>query len=208
MKKTRNLIALIILSVLFVSCGSMKNFTKKTENDYANAEYNYLESRKKELKEEGWKYDDDGRTLDLALLDFRRDSKGKKILVGHITSCQYDCLGDAQEMAAGVYAASVVDKMKVKIERMSGNQQGKAEMNGLMKAFEKKATVEIGRILKRSYSIYKPLAGGGREFKTFFIIGEEEAFQARKRALQRAVEEAKLTKKFGEEVEDFINREE
>lgn len=198
---------LFFTALLFVGCGiTQKSVTKKEQDDYANAELNYLGTKKKELKENGWKYYDDGRTLDLALLDFRRDSKGKRTIVGHVTSCEYDCLLDAQEMAQGFYAAGIIDKVKAKIQKFGFNLQGvsKTEFNGIIKAFEKNATVEIGRVLKSSYSVYKE-EGGTRNFKTYFIVDEEAAHIARKRALARAIEEVGIGKKIGEEISNYIN---
>ena len=55
-----------------------------------------------------------------------------------------------------------------------------------------------------SFSIRRK-SGNIYEYQTFFIVNEDKALEARKRAMQRAVEETELAQKYAAKVSEFVN---
>ena len=48
--------------------------------------------------------------------------------------------------------------------------------------------------------------GDLNEYQVYFLVNEDKALQARKKAMQRALEETQLAQKYANEISNFINK--
>ena len=60
-------------------------------------------------------------------------------------------------------------------------------------------------VLESSYNI-KRKNGDLNEYQVYFLVNEDKALQARKKAMQRALEETQLAQKYANEISNFINK--
>jgi len=78
------------------------------------------------------------------------------------------------------------------------------EIDKFIAAYENQVKAEVDGVLTESYSIIKE-KGATNEYKTFFILNEEKAGLARKRALERSLLETKIAVREAEEISKFVN---
>ena len=53
---------------------------------------------------------------------------------------------------------------------------------------------------------FKRKNGDLNEYQVYFLVNEDKALQARKKAMQRALEETQLAQKYANEISNFINK--
>jgi len=165
-----------------------------------------------EYKRENWKLSGSSRTLEVALLTHYQklgeDSGNNVEFVGEVSQCQSInvCKQFALTNALNRYAALASGNVKGRIEsilRADANMP-QIEIDKFIAAYENQVKAEVDGVLTESYSIIKQ-NGASNEYKTFFILNEEKAGLARKRALERSLLETKIAIREAEEISKFVN---
>ena len=181
---------------------------EKTLNKQRDKEY---KTKIKEYKKEGWKLSGSSRTLEVALLEHYiklAENKQNKEISGEVSQCQSIniCKNFALINAQNRYAALASGNIKGRTEALlrADANMPEVEMDKFISAYENLVKAEVSGVLTESYSIVKD-NGKTKEYKTFFILNEEKASIARKRALERSLLETKITIIEAEEISRFVN---
>lgn len=163
-----------------------------------------------EYKKEGWKLTGNSRTLEVALLEhyLKLNESDNKEFTGEVSQCKSInvCKQFALTNALSRYATLASGHVKGRIENLlrADANMSEVEMDKFIAAYENQIKAEVGGILTESYSIIKD-NGATKEYKTFFILNEEKANVARKKAMERSLRETKITLKEAEEISKFVN---
>ena len=181
---------------------------EKTLNKQRDKEYKI---KIKEYKKEGWKLSGSSRTLEVALLEHYiklAENKQNREISGEVSQCQSIniCKNFALINAQNRYAALASGNIKGRTEALlrADANMPEVEMDKFISAYENLVKAEVSGVLTESYSIVKD-NGKTKEYKTFFILNEEKASIARKRALERSLLETKITIIEAEEISRFVN---
>ena len=181
---------------------------EKTLNKQRDKEY---KTKIKEYKKEGWKLSGSSRTLEVALLEHYSklaESNQNKEISGEVSQCQSIniCKNFALINAQNRYAALASGNIKGRTEALlrADANMPEVEMDKFISAYENLVKAEVSGVLTESFSIVKD-NGATKEYKTFFILNEEKASLARKRAMERSILETKITIMEAEEISKFVN---
>ena len=185
--------------------------TKKQTKQLEKALNKEYKQKMAEYKRENWKLSGSSRTLEVALLTHYQklgeDAENKEF-AGEVSQCQSInvCKQFALTNALNRYAALASGNVKGRITSMlrADANLPQIEIDKFIAAYENQVKAEVDGILTESYSIIKE-KGNTNEYKTFFILNEEKAGVARKRALERSLLETKIAVKEAEEISKFVN---
>ncbi len=167
----------------------------------------------KEYKKEGWKIAGSSRTLEVALLlhyEKMKDENCKEI-PGEVSSAKSDNLGRAAALnnACIHYASLAGSYLKGRVVSdgalNQSSEDGSEEFDKMYQAYERLVSKELRGELTESYSIYRDNGNGTKALKTFFIVNEEAAANARLRAWEQAKRESEAAQKYAEQVSGFIS---
>jgi len=181
-----------------------KQLQKERDKEYKKkmAEYN----------KENWKLAGSSRTLEVALLSHYAklgEDENNKEFVGEVSQCQSInvCKQFALTNALNRYATLASGHVKGRIETMmrADAVMPQVEMDKFIAAYENLVKAEVGGVLTESYSIVRAKGNNLNEYKTFFILNEEKAGLARKRALERSLLETQIAIREAEEISKFVN---
>ena len=168
----------------------------------------------KEYKKEGWKLDSSSKTLEVALLEHYKKLKDSNYqeIVGITSNCRSIniCRQAAYNNAIITYANFAVSTIKGRIISDANLDASDVEANNefdkFYAAYERIVRMEIQNgVLESSYNI-KRKNGDLNEYQVYFLVNEDKALQARKKAMQRALEETQLAQKYANEISNFINK--
>nr|WP_320000339.1 hypothetical protein [uncultured Draconibacterium sp.] len=165
----------------------------------------------KELKKDGWKVSGSSLTLDAAVMKHLRTlnaNEQKREIIGEVSNCGSLNLGKqhAFDNAAITYANSAGSYIRGRIASELSNDATSADPNGIdhfYAAYERKVETEIRGCIKASFSLAKK-KDKNYAYQTWFIVDEEEASQARMRAVKLAVAESKLKQEHAELLSKFV----
>ena len=136
------------------------------------------------------------------------ESDQNREFVGEVSQCQSInvCKQFALTNALNRYATLASGHVKGRIESImrADATTPQVEMDKFIAAYENLVKGEVGGVLTESYSIVKD-NGATKEYRTFFILNEEKAMAARKRALERSLLETKIAIREAEEISKFVN---
>jgi len=147
----------------------------------------------KEYKKEGWKISGGSRTLEVALLEhYAKLTKSEnKELIGAVQQCQSInvCKQWAQSNAANSYATLAGSKVAGNLGSLLKGKFNKPqeEIDLFVAAYKNRVKAEVSGAMTESYSIVKDNGKKGKEYQTIFIVNENEAREARKRAMEGSV---------------------
>jgi hypothetical protein len=185
--------------------------SKKNVRMLEKARDNQFKERKKEFNKDGWKISGSAKTIDVALLEYYQklnSNENNYEIVGEVSACKSInvCKQAAFNNAVIEYAGQASSSVKGRIASDMNLDQtsGKGEFDKLYAAYERLVQAEIKGVLQQSFSIVKEKDNGMREYKTFFIIDEEAASQARIRAMESAVLETQLAQEYAQKITDFV----
>jgi len=203
----------VMVAALFLTvasqdaCAQTKKQTKQLEKQL-NKEY---KKKMAEYKKENWALSGSSRTLEVALLTHYKklaEDENNKEFVGEVSQCQSInvCKQFAINNAVNRYATLASGHVKGRLESMmrADANAPEVEMDKFIAAYENLVQGEVGGVLTESYSIMKT-KGNLNEYKTFFILNEEKAMAARRKALERSLIETKMAVKEAEEISKFVN---
>ena len=185
--------------------------SKKLEKKLSKERDNEYKKKIKEYQKEGWKLGGSSRTLEVALLEHYAklaESDQNKEFVGEVSQCKSIniCKNFALTNAQNRYATLASGNIKGRIESLlrADASTPDIEIDKFISAYENQVKAEVSGVLTESYSIVKD-KGATKEYKTFFIVNEEKAGLARKKAMERSLIETKITIKEAEEISKFVN---
>ncbi len=210
MKKVQFLSCIIcfflLLSITNITCAQNKQLKKQYSKMY--------KVKIKEYKKEGWKLDSSSKTLEVALLEHYKKLKDSNYqeIVGITSNCRSIniCRQAAYNNAIITYANFAVSTIKGRIISDANLDASDVEANNefdkFYAAYERIVRMEIQNgVLESSYNI-KRKNGDLNEYQVYFLVNEDKALQARKKAMQRALEETQLAQKYANEISNFINK--
>jgi len=186
--------------------------SKKQQKQLQKALKKEYKTKMAEYKRENWKLSGSSRTLDVALLTHYQklgeDPENNKEFAGEVSQCQSInvCRQFALTNALNRYATLASGNVKGRVEsilRADANMP-QIEIDKFIAAYENLVKAEVSGVLTESYSIVKE-KGATNEYKTFFILNEEKAGMARKKALERSLLETKIAIREAEEISKFVN---
>lgn len=163
----------------------------------------------KEYRNEGWKISGSAKTLEVALLehyDKLKDNANTE-LVGEcsqglsINACRQAAYNNALITYANLAGSTLKGRVVSDINIDQSNMEG--EFDKMYAAYERLVQAEIKGVLTESFSIVKE-NGKKKQYRTYFIVNEDKASQARIRAMQRALEETQAAQKYAKEISDFV----
>jgi len=199
---------LLLLSVFFFVLGNGAAMAQ-SKSQIKSAEKT-AKSKAKEFKKEGWKMEGSMpaeaalKNHYLKLVEFG----GKGIeYVGNAPSVKNLKLGGRQARSdiRTQYAEEMSAFVKGRINDGSRDiNEDQAEV--FIAAYETMLVKEIDGVLQPSYSIYKQRKDGLYEMRVYFILDEEKAGNARRKALRNAAENAKIAQEIADDMSDFINK--
>ena len=167
----------------------------------------------KEYKKEGWKLDSSSKTIEVVLLEHYEKLKDEnnQEIVGTTSNCRSVnvCRQVAYKNAITTYASLAASYVKGRtasdVNLNSSDKDDTAEFDKFYAAYERVIGSEIKNgVLKESYSI-KRKKGDINEYQIVFFVNEDKALLARKKAMQRALEESQLAQKYANEISKFVN---
>ena len=167
----------------------------------------------KEYETGGWKLAGSSRTIEVSLLTHYQklgEDENNKEFVGEVSQCQSInvCKQFALNNALNRYATLASGHVKGRIESMlrADANLPQVEMDKFIAGYENAVQAEVSGVLTESYSIVREDPKTKmKEYKTFFIMNEEKAGAARKRALEKSLLETKIAVKEAQEISKFVN---
>jgi len=162
----------------------------------------------KEYKKEGWKLAATSKSIDVALLEHyaKLSNADNSELVGDVSRCQSAnmCKQAAYNNAILTYANLAGSAVKGRIVADGSlNQTTGDEFDKLYVAYERLVQAEIKNVAKESYSVVKEY-GNEKQYRTFFIVNEDDALKARIRAMEMAAKETALAQQYANQVVEFV----
>jgi hypothetical protein len=167
-----------------------------------------------EYEKEGWKLAGSSKTIEVALLTHYQklgeDPDNNVEFVGEVSNCQSInvCKQSALTNALNRYATLASGNVKGRTESMlrADANMPQVEIDKFIAAYENLVKAEVSGVLTESYSIVKEEPKTKmKQYKTFFIMNEEKAGAARKRALEKSLLETQIAVKEAEEISKFVN---
>ncbi|GHT13888.1 hypothetical protein AGMMS4956_10780 [Bacteroidia bacterium] len=188
-------------------------FSKTQEQQLEKAHQKEYKERKKRFEKEGWKLSGNVHTLDVALLEFYTKLNDKKSqntqLVGQVSQCKSInvCRQAAINNAITSYASIAESAVKGKItsDLNADAIAPEAEFDKMYAAYVRNVKTEIKGQITESFAVVKDKGDGNKEFEIYFIINEEQAALARKRAMERALKETEMAQEYARKIEEFVN---
>jgi hypothetical protein len=199
-----------ISTLLAVPQVSYAQLSKKQEKQMQKERDNQYKKRMKQYKEDGWKLSGSSRSIEVALLEHyaKLAEKGNKEIPGLVEQCKSVnvCKQYALTNAQNYYASLVGGKVEGLVTNMlKGNAENpEEEIDKFAGAFRKQVAMDVSGALSESYSIVKD-KGAVKEYKTIFILNEEEGRAACERALKKSLKETKLVLNEMDEISRFIH---
>lgn len=164
----------------------------------------------REYKKEGWTLSGSSLTLEAAFVKHYAKLENEKNteLVGEVSQCKSInvcknfALSNVQNYYASLTSGTVIGRTTSLLAADANKVD--IETDKIQAAYEKQIKAEIGGALTESFSIVKD-DGTVKEYKTFFILNEEEAGLARKRALRLSLIETGIIVEEAENISRFVN---
>ena len=206
---------LAVTTIIFLTAitplDALAQQSKKQQKQLQKALKKEYKQKMAEYKKENWKLAGSSRTLDVALLThygkLAEDPENKEF-VGEVSQCQSInvCKQFALNNAINRYATMASGHVKARINSLMRADANLPEIEAdkFIAAYENQVKAEVSGVLTESYSIVKD-KGATKEYKTFFILNEEKAGTARRKAFERSLLETKIAIREAEEISKFVN---
>ena len=122
-----------------------------------------------------------------------------------VNVCRQVAYNNAITTYASLAASYVKGRTASDVNLNSSDKYVTSEFDNFYAAYERVIGSEIKNgVLKESYSI-KRKKGDINEYQIVFFVNEDKALLARKKAMQRALEESQLAQKYANEISKFVN---
>lgn len=205
MKKTLGILMALLL--LF------PNITNGQEDDeWSKAVKKEYKTKLKDFKKQGWKVFGSSRTIEVLLhthLDWLNYHPNVYEIVGVANGFKSMNLGRQMAMnnAYVTYASqmsSVIKGRAISDMKADASNQN-SEFDQFFAVFERYVEKEIRGEIKESFSLIREKGNGVYEMQSFFLVNEEAASDARRRALKYAAQETMTAQKYADIVSKYIN---
>ena len=204
--------ALIAVFIFTAYPQSVYAQTKKMEKAQQKALDQQYKKRMNIYKKEGWKLSGGSRTLEVALLEHyqkQAQSENNVEFTGQVSQCKSIniCKNFALTNAQNRYASLASGNIRGRVTSMlrADANMPEIEIDKFIAAYENEVKAEVSGVLTESYSIVKENGDGTKSYETVFILNEEKAGMARKKAFERSLRETKIAIKEAEEISKFVN---
>lgn len=202
--------ALVLLLVLMVSFPSGIYAQNSLLDQAIKKEY---KAKLKEFKKEGWKVFGTSRSLEVLLLQhydwLNYGGDGVYEIVGVASAFKSKNIGRqiAMNNACVIYASQAGSILKGRVVSDMGADADNlsAEFDHFYAAYERAIEKEIRGELKESFSLIREIGNGSYELQSFFIVNEEAALDARRRAYKNAAKETITAQKYADIISKYIN---
>ncbi|MDE6135415.1 MAG: hypothetical protein K2F79_07555 [Muribaculaceae bacterium] len=205
MKKIITLLLALCLLVPSVSFAANKNLEKAYKKE--------MKKKMKEYEKEGWKLFGSSRTLEVSLLTHydkltNLGEDGYEV-VGIASRFKAKNLG--KQMAANSAAVNFAQLAGSKVrgltdsDMFASGSDAADEYEHFHAAYERQVQLEIGNELQESYSVIRDNGDGTFELQTFYIVNENAAAKARRRAFENAKKETELGQATADKISKFIS---
>lgn len=196
------LFALILMAPVYTEAKGNKNLEKALNKEY--------KTKLKEFKKGKWEAIG-GRTLDVVVarhLD-RLNELGEDAheIEGTFSAKTKDAAVHAAAHNAMVaYAGECGSQLRGRaLSDINVNGlDSDGDFNNFCSTYERLVEKEIKGDIEHSYSIQRKTADGRYEVRSFFIVNEKAAVKARRRALNAALENSELARKYANELSGFV----
>lgn len=194
----------ILLVLMVCICGLVVNAqTKKEVKDAVKTAK--LEAKK--LEKEGWKLLESGTLQSVLQAHYLKKNSGDvEEIVGTAnnkisinlgkTTARNNVLNEYAERARSMVRGRITSD----IRDVDENQ-----VENLVGGYERMVLKEINGEVKPAYTLYKERKDGRYDVRGYFLVDQESASKARKRAMQLALEESELAHKYADQISSFID---
>lgn len=197
----KKILSILLCSLIFsgVVCAQSKQEIKEAEK--------IAKTKAKQLSKEGWKLLESG-TLETVLkaLELKKMSGDVEEIVGTADKMRSINLGKttARNNAINEYAESAKSMIRGRITT-DIQDINEHQVENLVSGYERLVLKEINGEVKSVYTLYKENKDGKYDVRGYFLVDQEAASKARKRAMELALEESELAHKYGNEISNFID---
>lgn len=163
----------------------------------------------KAFKKEGWKISGSSKNLELALFDHYEslNNKANQELIADVSQCKSlnICKQVAFNNAVIDYANKALSTIKGRVMSDVNSEQSevKAEFDKMYAAYERLVQGEIRGVISESFSMEKD-NGKVKQYRVFYLVNEEKAAEARRRAMEHAMKESEMSQQFSNKISGFV----
>lgn len=166
-----------------------------------------VKANAKQFEKEGWSLDGTGTFNSVLTAHYAKLDSGEAIeLTGNANAKKSINLAktNARNNAINEYAeyARSMVRARINTDLVDLNDE---QRENFVAGYERLVIKELNGELKPSFYIYKRNSDGTYEMRAFFIVDENAAAAANKKALEAAAEEMGIARKYADEVSDFVN---
>lgn len=166
-----------------------------------------VKANAKQFEKEGWSLDGTGTFNSVLTAHYAKLDSGEAIeLTGNANAKKSINLAktNARNNAINEYAeyARSMVRARINTDLVDLNDE---QRENFVAGYERLVIKELNGELKPSFYIYKRNSDGTYEMRAFFIVDENAAAAANKKALETAAEEMGIARKYADEVSDFVN---
>lgn len=202
-----------IITLLLALCLLIPSAAFAANKQLQKAQKKELKEKMKVYNKEGWKLFGSSRTMEVALLKHydklnELGDDGYEV-VGFASRFRAKNLG--KQMAANSAAIDYAQRAGSKVrgltdtDMFASGSDAADEYEHFHAAYERQVQMEIGNVLEESYSVIHDNGDGTFELQTFYIVRENEAAKARRRAFENAKKESQLGQETADKISKFIS---
>lgn len=193
------------LFLLIIGC--MLASTNIAYAQISKASKKIVKANAKQFEKEGWSLDGTGTFNSVLTAHYAKLDSGEAIeLTGNANAKKSINLAktNARNNAINEYAeyARSMVRARINTDLVDLNDE---QRENFVAGYERLVIKELNGELKPSFYIYKRNSDGTYEMRAFFIVDENAAAAANKKALEAAAEEMGIARKYADEVSDFVN---
>ena len=211
MKKLGMFLMLLVAMAVAMPSNSYGQFDKMKKK----AQKKEYKTKMKQFKKEGWTVYGTSHSMDVALLEHYEalQEEGAVEIVGVASAFKSKNIGKQAAMNSAIneYARKAQSFVQGRIvsDMFNNSDDVPEEFDKFYAAYESMVVKEIKGELKPSFSVIRTKGKDEKgneiyEMQTYFIVNENQAAQARIRALEEALKESELAKKYAEQVSGFV----
>lgn len=201
----KKIFTILVMSALFIASASAQPNTSDKKL------WKTAQKKAKELTSEGWQVDGSMPFENLLFKHYQKlmDEKNQEIIGNVVGNTSVTTLNQGQQWAATMAAISYSKQAGQTVRGRLTAEVG-AALNGgpsadsFYEGYESYVEKEIKGELTRSFSIYRTKENGGIDYRCYYIVNEDEAHQARMRAMQQAMAESEFARANAERISEFV----
>ena len=200
---------MFILLACLLAMPTIEAQNSKTMQKEAKKEYKRMMKR---MKDEGWKIYGSGRSDEMTLLTHLQKlndpNDETQVIMGTCSQCKSKNVGNQRCMSSAcvTYANEAGVQLKGRIaEDMNADaNNADVEFDRFYAAYSSKVEKEIRGELVRSYGLIRENKNGTYEMEVYYLLSENKAAKARKRAFEQAAEESQAGQDYGEKIRKYV----